>query len=245
MNIPKNIKIKKSSDKKPSKISPKILCQKKIKYYKNIIQDTILFVQKYKLLDIIDAGELNLCVKNLEKIFNNCIQIEEALSIKKKSTNYEQLLDKIQVINDELSVNFKCYGTKNIDDLLAIVFGSNYTNTFLTKENSDLFNIIKKYLHPSSFKLLDWKKNRDSKKKPIVKNRIVEDFTLSESANTLDCFDLARTTNKFQSKVYGIKICFQNPEKKKILIVSCIADDMIIDCIQSKYLKNKLELLKK
>ena len=39
------------------------LCLKKIKHYKLVIQDSILFVQKYKLLDIIDAGELNLCVK--------------------------------------------------------------------------------------------------------------------------------------------------------------------------------------
>jgi len=245
MNIPQNIKIKKVPVKKTAKTNTKILCQKKIKYYKNVIQDTILYVQKYKLLDILDAGELNLCVKNLEKIFNNCLQIESAISVKKKSTNYDQILDKIQTINDDLCVNFKCYGTKNIDDLLNIVFGTQYVKSFLNKENNDLYNIIKKYLHPSSFKLLDWKKNRNDKKKALIKNRIVEDFALSESASTLDTFDLARTTNKFQSKVYGIKICFQNPEKKNILIVSCIADDMIIDCIESKFLKHKLDILKK
>ena len=165
MNIPQNIKIKKVPGKKTAKINTKILCQKKIKYYKNVIQDTILYVQKYKLLDILDAGELNLCVKNLEKIFNNCLQIETAISVKKKSTNYDQLLDKIQTINDDLCINFKCYGTKNIDDLLNIVFGTQYVKSFLNKENNDLYNIIKKYLHPSSFKLLDWKKIETIKKK--------------------------------------------------------------------------------
>merc|ERR1712195_355778 len=107
------------------------------------------------ILDILDAGELNICVKNLEKIF-----------------------DKLQLINDELSVNFKCYGTKNIDDLLNIVFGPNYIKGFITNENKDLYNIIKKYLHPTSFKFLDWKKNKNPTKKPIIKNRIVEDFAL-------------------------------------------------------------------
>ena len=38
---------------------------------------------------------------------------------------------------------------------------------------------------------------------------------LVETSSTLDCFDLARTTKKFQTKVYGIKICFQNSTTKK------------------------------
>ena len=246
MNIPKNIKIKKSSIQKSKKNATKNLCHKKIVDYKLIIQNSILYVQKYKILDILDAGELNICVKNLEKIFNECRDIENAIINNKKSNNYDQILDKLQLINDELSVNFKCYGTKNVDDLLNIVFGPNYIKGFITKENEDVYNIIKKYLHPTSFKLLDWKKNTSKTvKKPIIKNRIVEDFALSESAKTLDCFDLARTTDKFQSKVYGIKICFQNSDKKKILIINCIADDMIIDCIESTFMETKIIQLKK
>ena len=37
---------------------------------------------------------------------------------------------------------------------------------------------------------------------------------------------------------------FPKPRKKNILIVSCIADDMIIDCIESKYLNDKIVKLK-
>ena len=48
----------------------------------------------------------------------------------------------VQLINDELSVNFKCFGTKNIDDILNIVFGPNYIKGFITNENKDLYNII-------------------------------------------------------------------------------------------------------
>ena len=248
MNIPKNIKIKNPPKKKTQKNITKKLCQKKIHTYKSVIQDTILYIQKYKILDIMDAGELNLCVTNLEKIFNDCNSLELALNSKKdkkNNKNYDQIIDKLQNINDELSVNFKSYGTKNIEDLLDIVFGNNYINTFLTNANKDLFTVIKKYLHPTNFKLIDWKKTKTSGvKKPIVKNKIVEDFAMAESAKTLDCFDLARTTNKFQSKVYGIKICFQNSEKKKILVVSCIADDMLMNCLESKFIKEKILSLK-
>ena len=54
---------------------------------------------------------------------------------------------------------------------------------------------------------------------------------LVETAATLDCFDLARTTKKFQTKVYGIKICFQNPQKRKTMIISAVTDDMVINCM--------------
>ena len=84
MNIPKNIKIKNPPQKKTQKNITKKLCQKKIHTYKSIIQDTILYIQKYKILDVIDAGELNLCVSNLEKIFNECNCLELALNSKKR-----------------------------------------------------------------------------------------------------------------------------------------------------------------
>ena len=63
---------------------------------------------------------------------------------------------------------------------------------------------------------------------------------LVETADSLDCFDLARTTKNFQTKVYGIKVCFQNPEKnEKTLIVSAIVDEMVIDCLNEDSLLRK------
>ena len=35
-----------------------------------------------------------------------------------------------------------------------------------------------------------------------------------ESSENLDCFDLARTSRSFQTKVYGIKISFHNEVEK-------------------------------
>ena len=49
----------------------------------------------------------------------------------------------------------------------------------------------------------------------IVKNKIVEDFMIVETSDTLDCFDLARTSNDFKIRVYGLKIVFQNIIKRK------------------------------
>ena len=74
----KNKKIKTSLKKKIKKSSSRTLCLKKTKMYQNLIQDTILYVQKYKTLDVLDAGELNICIQSLEKLY---IQTNEIVTI--------------------------------------------------------------------------------------------------------------------------------------------------------------------
>ena len=45
--------------------------------------------------------------------------------------------------------------------------------------------------------------------------------------------------------VYGIKIIFQNSDEKKVLIISCVADDIMLNCIESSYVTTKYTNLKK
>ena len=241
----KNEKINKSSKKKSRKSTSKTIYLNKINSYQKIIQDTILYVQKYKNMDILDAGELNICVQNLENIYEKTINISKLLKNKKKLIDFNDIVNRLQVVNDELSTNIRLYGTKDIDTLLNICLGSNYILDTVTDDNKYLYNTINSYVHPISYKILDWKEKNATKKnekikQKLAKNRIIEDFMLVETAISMDCFDLARTTKNFQTKVYGIKVCFQNPKKRKTLIISGVTDDMVINCIQSPYLQNKL-----
>lgn len=229
--------------KKKKKSTSRTSCLKKTRYYQNIIQDTILYVQKYKLLDIIDAGELNICIQNLEKLYELTNNIITLLTNKKKLIDFDDIINKLQQINNDLSANFRLYGTKNVDYMLDICFGNDYKENI---NNQSLYEVIRKYVHPINYKILDWKENNNKKEKTkqkLAKNRIIEDYMLVETADTLDCFDLARTTNKFQTKVYGIKIVFQNISKKKTMIISAVTDDMIINCMNLTYLKDKLVLI--
>jgi len=246
----KNKKIKKSAKKKVKKSSSRTLCSKKNRIYQNIIQDTILYVQKYKTLDVLDAGELNICIQSLENLYEETKKISILLSTKKNLIDFNDVVNKLQSINNDLSVNFRLYGTKNIDDVLSICFGNEYINENINDNNKSLYDVIKKYTHPISYKILDWKeksgeKKNEKVKQKLTKNRIIEDFMLVETSTTLDCFDLARTTKNFQTKVYGIKICFQNPQKRKTMIISAITDDMVINCMNLSYLYNKLLLINK
>jgi hypothetical protein len=244
----KNKKIKTSSKKKGKKSTSRSVCLKKNRTYQNIIQDTILYIQKYKTLDILDAGELNVCIQSLENLYEETKKINILLSTKKNLIDFNDVINRLQQINNDLSVNFRLYGTKNIDDVLSICFGNEYIGENINENNKALYDVIKKYTHPINYKILDWKEKREKNEKikpKLAKNRIIEDFMLVETSITLDCFDLARTTKNFQTKVYGIKICFQNPNKRKTMIVSAITDDMVLNCMNLSYLYNKLSIITK
>lgn len=246
MAVLKNKKIKR----KNKKIGKKVNIEKDIETYtkhiaflKLIIQNTVLYVQKYKIMDIIDAGELNICIHNLEINYKQLEQISIVLN--SKNVDYNQVSKSLDEINEEIKTTIRLYGTGNIEHLLELVISSDYTEQNINDNNPDIFNIIKKYIHPINYKIMSWREKKNTKKgtKKLMKNRIVEDFMLVETASTLDCFDLSRTSNKFQTKVYGIKICFQDPTNKKTIIVSAICDDMVLSCINSNFIFNKFNLL--
>ena len=69
----KNVKINKNTKEKIK------FCSMKINFYKEMITNTILSVQKYKSMDIITASDMNTCIINLETLYNQLNIIESNL----------------------------------------------------------------------------------------------------------------------------------------------------------------------
>ncbi len=210
----------------------------KINSFQCMIRSTLLIVQKYKTLNILSAKEFNLCIQGLETIFTNLNNI--SIMVEKSSYDQEDVLNRLQTINNELSQIFRSFGTCHINDLINVCFGVNYDKQIV---DIDKYNIIKKVVHPIGYKTMDWKHKSSTTPKKLAKNRIVEDYMIVEIADTLDCFDLARTTKGFQKRVYGIKIAFQNKAEKKTLIVSGIVDDLMFLCHQCPFTIKKKKSL--
>ena len=216
-------------------------CMKKMAYYEEVIQKTAKTTNRYKLLDVYGASEQNICIKNLEQVYHN-IQVLKS-SIKFDTINSNAIMSNIQEINDALCCIFKSYGTSDVQDLLQIGFGIEYCSQFIDSSNADMFDIIKSFVSPIGFNIIPWKKNQknSTNNKILSKNRIVEDFSIVETSKTLDCFDLARTSRNFLTKVYGIKISFQNKEQRKTLILCGLVDDVLLECFYHPYTHNKLQ----
>ena len=216
----------------------------KILGVQEIVRKTMLSIQKYKMMGIVEANELNTCVKALETIFNHLNNLRETIE-KNENTDLSVYINKLQEIINELSSLMRTFGTENIEDLITICLGSDYIiKHFITIEK---FKIMNKYIHPIGYKVLAWKterKNHNDKIDVFKKNRIVEDFMIVESADNLECFDLSRTSNNFQTKVYGIKFAIHNIDSRKTIIISGIVDNLMISCLNSNSISNRLNSLK-
>jgi len=230
----KNIKIAKPV--KAKKTNREVFIKKKINIYNEILTNTIISIQSYKSKGIFSVSELNICFNSIEHIFEELNKIEKNGYDSLK--NYENIINLLQKINNDISLVFKSFGTKNLQDLLIISMGVDFIDN-IDKCDLDIFNILKKYIHPIGYKTMSYD-NLSKKTTPIAKNKIVEDFMIVEKSKNFDCFDLARTSKLFQKKVYGIKVSIHNPKEKKILIVSGLVDDITINCIGDYFIKQKI-----
>jgi len=238
----KNEKISKCIFEDIEKIDTLNFSKKKVVFFEEMITKSSLAIQRYKNMDIITANELNKYTLTLEELYAELKIIGKNLSYKKKKINYNDIINKLQRINNELANIFKSYGTQDIDDLINVALGCNFIDENITTEKEkNKYAILKKYVHPISYKVLPWKKSDDENKvKTLSKNRIVEDFMIVESSQNFDCFDLARTSRKFQKKVYGIKVAIHNLQDKKMLIICGIVDDLVRSCINQPFLVSKI-----
>ena len=239
----KNEKIKPPLSHKSKRFDKLDFSTKKISTFQDMITNTILAVQQYKTKDIIGPSELNVCIQGLEGLYTELNILKVMIESNEKHIDFDEILTRLQKINNELSSIFRNFGTQNIEDLIVVAFASNFIKKTITEENKDKYELIQKYVHPISYKALAWKDNDGENKKPLAKNRIVEDFMIVESAENFECFDLARTSRKFNTKVYGIKVAIKNQDERKTLIISGLVDDIIVNCSNHTFIKNKIQSL--
>jgi len=208
-----------------------ILIEKKLLFFQDVIQKTILHVQKNKILDIIGVSEVNSCINTLFELSTKIKDISES-SIK---TNTDNVINILQTVNNELSTLFKIFGTDSFEDLLWICFGNNSVNTYAISDmDKHKFELLKKYFHPTSYKLLLPKKDTDKQNKS-------DDIPFNEKSKNLDSSDISIKIKPFHLKVYGIQMIVHNPQHKKSLIITGTVDDIMIDFLNNKFvnLKNK------
>lgn len=217
-----------------------LILKEKLCYFDKLITITILSTQKYKKYDIFTLNEANICIDTLKIIFTKITialnNIHNPFII-----NEQMLINNIKIIHDDIIRIFKISGTEHFEDLIKITFDNDYITKYINiPEYKDKYELLKLYFHPISYKIFDWKEDDINKSIKISKTKIVEDFMIIGQSNNLECFDLARNSNIFHTKVYGIKVSLQNSEHKKTIIVFGIIDNIMVDCLNSIYIKNKL-----
>ena len=79
--------------------------EKKIDFFKDVIQKTVIHVQKNKFLDILGISDVCSCIERLGELSKKINEFNDHKS------NYDTIVNGLQTINNELSTLLKNYGT--------------------------------------------------------------------------------------------------------------------------------------
>jgi ATP-dependent Lon protease len=218
-----------------SKKNPNIgvLVKQKLDFYKNLIHKSLKSANTYRTLEVITPSEYNSCLLNLETLFKKCSLLSEQTK-DKHHVNNDSIIKQLQDINDGLFSIFKNFGTENLEELLIISFGQK----FVSELKCEKFKVLNEFFHPINFKIM--KKNNIGKKTEVIKGKLVDDNMIVNNGNSLDCYDLGRTSTNFNLKLRGIKICFQNKKENKCLLVNAVVDDIILDLYENEFVNSLL-----
>ena len=215
----------------------------KIVSYENIITDTFIVINDYKNFKILTSSEVSQCIYELNSLLDEVRLLQ--LYLKDNNDNYDvdNIIVDIQSINNKLSSIIKTYGTKSVDDMITICLGQE----FLLKNkqaHSDYFDILTKYFHPISYKLIhNTKSKKTNNNKPH--NTILEDIRICEKGENCSFYDLQDANKSTKVKILGVKLLLQDVEGKKSLLIYGYIDDIIIDyAMNNQFLLNKYYLLK-
>ena len=204
--------------------------KKKAGFFNDVVQRTILHIQKNKHNDILGISEVNSCIDSLGLLSKQILEVFDATN-----SDSDELINKLQLINNELSGLLRIYGTDNLDDLLLICFGGDIKSSD-DPQHIFKFDLLKKYFHPINYKIVNMKDEVKLKKGQ-------DDSSIDEHVKNLDCFELAASYKQFHMKVYGLKLYVCNSNNKG-LVIDGVLDDVIIDFLNNPYIIAKQKAIK-
>lgn len=204
-----------------------ILVEKKITFFQDLLQKTIMYVQKNKIEEILGLNEVKLCIESLHDISKRL----NTIIIQKNMITSDSIIAELQAINNDLSAIMRTYGSNSLDDLLSVCF-----NNIDTDKDMKKVELLRKYFHPTSYKVIS-EKERD---KFINKNKDKEkEKDKDKEIGNLECRDLSLESKPFLMKVHGIKVYIHDSLQKKTLVIYGLVDDIHIDLLNNTYIQDK------
>lgn len=206
----------------------------KINIFQEIMINTIHSLNNYKKYDLFSISEINVCTEKINELFTKTNKIIV------NDYDTQLAIEELQVIINNLSLLISNYGTQYLEELLYVIFGSEYSNLhFDNGAMDDKYKLLKKYFHPIGFKTIKWKEGHKIKKivdnNDLCSEKITDFDTNYETENMLECFDVDINTKNFYKKIYGIQVVFQNELAQKTLIVRGLVDDIFLELLSNKY----------
>jgi len=209
------------------------LCKDRIYRAREIITDTIISVQLYKKYNIFSNNEVNTCITSLRELYNKTVETLHKIPLEP----IESIIDALQSIIDKLTAIISTFGTKSVDDMIYMTFGSSFLDY---KGEPDLiakFNLIRKYIHPVGLKTVSNVKIQPTT--AICMDKMTDSTIILEHAPQFECFNYDMNVTSFHQRVWGIKVIFRCEYSKKTIIMTGIVDEVNVDLLENTYITSR------
>jgi hypothetical protein len=227
---------------KPPDIDMSAFIEEKVHYLQEIIRKTVLSIKTNSQINIFSNNDSILSISILTELYEKTIEIAEKASLAATPSETDALIDGLQKIIDKISMIICGFGTKHIDDLLFISFGSEYKNIKI--ENPTIvakYDIIKNYFTPIGYKIIHWKQTKLTSYQTlsICSDKITDSAQSLEDANMFECYDTDANGDQFYQKVFGMRVIIQNEKLRKTLVINGIVNDIHVECLSNKYINER------
>jgi len=191
----------------------------KMIFFQDLVQNTLLHVERNKLLDIIGTSQVNSCVESLKVLSNKLEHVNQILT----KNNKDLIINELQTLNNEFALLLKIHGTTHLDDLLKICLGENKI-TLSSSDDIAQLDLLKKYFHPLGYS--------------VFQNNAVEPTSLEEF-NPLSCYNIDMNSDQFYVKIHGIQLHIHSHILNKTLIIHGIMDNILVDILNDTYVTTR------
>ena len=228
------IKINHENDDKKKVIS---LLRNRIEYIDDIIRNTILSMQNYKHFNIFGNSDIHISTSSLNDLYASNKSLCENL----ESNKTDDSIDQLQKVIDKMSLIISSFGTRNMDDLLYITFGSEFKQIKNNPVLNAKLELIRKHFHPIGFKIMN-DKTKNRKFETYCIDKITDSVIQFEKAPNLECFEYEGNINSFSFNICSLKVVFRS-ETNKVMVVSGYVDDINLDFFKNDYITYRKEEL--
>ena len=230
----------------------KQLIHGKLMRIQSIVKHTLSQFNYYRKFEIITNSDAVLCSTTLSECYEKCESMMRDLASDIKYETLDKIneaISELQSIIDKLSIIMCGYGTKQIEDILFISFGTDVTEI----ENpvwKDKYRLICENVRPIGYKTVHWKNTKQKPKDshdastPFCSNKLSDEAAVIDTATQYECFEIDMNAKPLFVKIYGIRVVIHSEKTQKTLIIQGIVEDIPLECVTNTYVtRRKQEIL--
>jgi len=227
----------------------KKLIKEKLFRIQTIIQNTLSQFSLYRKFEILSNVDLTMCSTSLSECYEKCRAMMSDLDGSEKYSTVENIdwaITDLQSIIDKLSIIMCGYGTKYMEDIFFISFGTEIDASSVPLEVwRDKYEMIMKYVRPIGYKTIHWKNCKTKPKNVgdfgtlLCANKMTEECIPMEQSRQYECYEIDLNARTTSVKIYGIRVVIHDEKTQKTLIIQGVVDDVPLECMSGAYIKER------